>query len=161
MRGAEGVVLALGALGESGEPAALPQRPDAVTPTRQDLMRIGLVADVPYDAIIRGVEEVVQRHCQLDHPEPGAEMPAGGRDRIYGLLTQLVGQLAQLPGFEAAHVGRCFDKIEQRGLGRLRHGTLQPTKSRGTGCHNLAGRGGGGKPTRGSHVSGGKGARGC
>ena len=53
MRGAEGVVLALGALGEAGEAAALPQGSDAVAPAGQDLVRIGLVADVPDEAVLR------------------------------------------------------------------------------------------------------------
>ncbi len=47
VRGAERVVLALAALGEAGEAAAGTQRADAVAPSGQDLVRIGLVADVP------------------------------------------------------------------------------------------------------------------
>ena len=56
MRGAEGVVFALGALGEAGEPAALTQGADAVAPAGQDLVGIGLVADVPDQPVGRGVE---------------------------------------------------------------------------------------------------------
>ena len=52
MRRAEGVVLALRPLGEAGKPAALAQRADAVAPPRQDLVRIGLVADVPDQPVI-------------------------------------------------------------------------------------------------------------
>jgi hypothetical protein len=47
MGGAERVVFALGALGEAGEAAALAQRADAVAAAGEDLVRIGLVADVP------------------------------------------------------------------------------------------------------------------
>ena len=47
MRGAERIVFALGALGEAGQAAALPQRADAVAAAGEDLVRIGLVADVP------------------------------------------------------------------------------------------------------------------
>ena len=47
MRGAERVVFALGALGEAGQAAALAQRADAVAPAGEDLVRIGLMADVP------------------------------------------------------------------------------------------------------------------
>ena len=52
MRRAEGVVLALGALGEAGQPAALAQRADAVAPAGQDLVRIGLVADIPDQPVV-------------------------------------------------------------------------------------------------------------
>ena len=54
MAGAERVVFALGALGEAGEAAALAQRADAVAAAGQDLVRIGLMADVP-DQRSRGV----------------------------------------------------------------------------------------------------------
>ena len=52
MRGAERVVFALGALGEAGEAVALAQRADAVAPAGEDLVRIGLVADVPDQAVL-------------------------------------------------------------------------------------------------------------
>ena len=98
MGGAERVVFAFGALGEAGQPAALAQRADAVAPAGQDLVRIGLVADVPDELVARRVEHVVQRDRQLDHAEAGAEMAAGDRDRVDGLLAQLVRKLAQKAG---------------------------------------------------------------
>ena len=96
MGGAERVVFALGALGEAGQPAAHAQRADAVAPAGEDLVRIGLVADVPDEPVARRVEHVVQRDGQLDHAEPGAEVAAGDRDGRNRLLAQLVGELAQL-----------------------------------------------------------------
>ena len=47
MRGAERVVLALAAPGEARQAAALAEGADAVAPAGQDLVRIGLVADIP------------------------------------------------------------------------------------------------------------------
>ena len=93
MGGAEGVVLALGAPGEAGQAAALAQRADAVAPAGQDLVRVGLVADVPDQPVARRVEDVVQRDRQLDDAEPGAEMAAGDRDGVDRLGAQLVGDL--------------------------------------------------------------------
>ena len=46
MRGAERVVLALDPAREAGEAAAGAQRADAVAPAGQDLVRIGLMADI-------------------------------------------------------------------------------------------------------------------
>ena len=40
-----------------------------VAPAGQDLVRIGLVADVPDEAVVRRVEDVVQRDRQLDRAE--------------------------------------------------------------------------------------------
>ena len=47
MCGTERIVFALGALGETREPAALAERANAVAAAGEDLVRIGLVADVP------------------------------------------------------------------------------------------------------------------
>ncbi len=91
MGGAERVVFAFGALGETGQPAALADGADAVAAAGEDLVRIGLVADVPDQLVARGVEDVVQRDGQLDHAEAGAEMAAGLGDRVDGLMAQLVG----------------------------------------------------------------------
>jgi hypothetical protein len=43
----------------------------------------------------------MQRDGELDDAEPGAEMAAGDRDRVDGLVAQFVGDLPQLAGFEA------------------------------------------------------------
>ena len=69
------------ALGEAGKPAFLAQRADAVAAAGQDLVRIGLVADIPDQPVVRRVEDVVQRDRQLDDAEAGAEMAAGDARR--------------------------------------------------------------------------------
>ena len=120
MRRAEGVVLALGAPGEARQPAGLAERPDPVAPAGEDLVRIGLVADVPDQPVVRRVEDVVERHRQLDHAEPGAEMAAGDRDRGDRLLAELVGHLSELQFVELPEVGRQADGVEERRR-RLRH----------------------------------------
>ena len=71
-------------------------RADAVAPAGQDLVRIGLVADVPDQPVMRRVEDVVERHGQLDHAEAGAEMAAGDRHGVDQLRAQLVGELPQI-----------------------------------------------------------------
>ena len=51
MGGAERVVFAFRALGETAEARALPERADARPAAGQNLVRIGLVADVPDDPV--------------------------------------------------------------------------------------------------------------
>ena len=121
---AEGVVFALVALGEAGEPATLAERADARTPAGQDLMRIGLVAHIPDQPILRGLEEIVQGHGQLDDAEPRAQMAAGDGDGIDRLLPQLVGELAELGGLEPAQIGRNFHRIEEGCLALGRQGLI-------------------------------------
>ena len=116
MSRAERIVFALRALGEAGKSTALSQRADAVAPPGQNLVRIRLVPDVPDQTVFGGIEHVVQGNRQLDHPEPRAQMATGDRDRIDCLLTQLVGELAQLPGFQPTQVSRGLDEVEKGGL---------------------------------------------
>ena len=95
VRGAERVVLALGALRKSGEAAALAQRADAVAPPGQDLVRVGLMAHVPDESVVRRVEQVMERDGELDDAEPGAQVPAGDRHRADELVAQLARELRQ------------------------------------------------------------------
>ena len=117
MRGAEGIVFAFAALGETGKPAALAQAAHAGAAAGEDLVRIGLVADIPDDPVARCVEHIVQRGGQFDHAQAGAEMPAGDRDDVDQVGAQLVGELAQLVLLQLAQVFRQVDLVQQRGLG--------------------------------------------
>ena len=53
MSGAEGVVNALIAREKAGEAALLPDGVEAILATRQQLVRIGLMADIPDEQIVR------------------------------------------------------------------------------------------------------------
>ena len=114
MGGAERIVFALGALGEAGKAAALAQGADAVAPAGQDFVRIGLMADVPDDAVARRVEDVMQRHRQLDDAEPGAQMAAGHRNRADRLGAQLIGERAKIALGHGAQIFGSSDLIEKR-----------------------------------------------
>ena len=102
MGGSERVVFAFRALGETAQASALPQRSDPLAPTGQDLVRVGLVADVPDDAVGRRVENVVQRDRQFDHAKPGPEVTARHRDRADRFGAQFIGQLSEVTLFQLA-----------------------------------------------------------
>jgi hypothetical protein len=122
MRGAEGIVAALGALGEAGQASALAQRADAVAPAGENLVRVGLMPDVPDQPVARGVEHMMQRHRQLDHAEPGAQVTARHRHRINGLAPQLVGELSEVSLRQPPQVLRRLDLVQQWRLRSLGHG---------------------------------------
>src|SRR5204862_7658983 len=124
VRGAERIVVALAALGEAGEAAAGAQRTDAVAPSGQDLVRIGLVADIPDQAIAGCIEGVMDGGGQFDHAEAGAEMAARDGDRVDRLLTQLVGDLAHLLDLELAEVVGRSDRVEKRRLTECGHSDI-------------------------------------
>ncbi len=63
-------------VGKRREAAVLLDGVQLLAPPGQHLVRIGLVADVPDDAVVRRVEDVVQGDGQLDRAESGREVPA-------------------------------------------------------------------------------------
>ena len=66
MRRPEIIVLTFRSLREPAQAAELAQRTHAIASTGQNLVRVGLVTDVPNHTIIRGIENVVQRHGKLN-----------------------------------------------------------------------------------------------
>ena len=122
MAGTERVVNALGAAGEAGKAVLLAQRADAVAPAGQHLVRVGLMADVPDQAIVGGVEHGMKRHCELDHAETGTKVSAGHRDGVDHLRAQFVGDLAQLRAVERPQIGWRLDGVEQRSQRPVRQG---------------------------------------
>jgi hypothetical protein len=128
MGGAEGVVLALAALGEAGQAAGLAQGANAVAAAGQDLVRIGLVADVPDESVARRVEDVVQGDSQLDHAQARAEVAARYRDGIDGLGAKLLGDLEQLALGNPAQILRDVDAVEQGGGTRQKGGPCRGGK---------------------------------
>ena len=114
MRGAERIVFAFAALGEARKPATLPQRTDTVTTARDDLVRIGLVAHVPHQLVLRRVEHIMDRHGQFDHAEARAEVPASGAHGRNHLGPQFVRKLAKLRRCKLAEIVWCLDRVEQR-----------------------------------------------
>jgi hypothetical protein len=123
---AEGVVFAFGSLGKPVEAVFLAQCRNTVAAAGHDFVRIGLMADVPDQTIVRRVEDVVQRHGQFDHTQAGAQVATGNRHRSHRLSPELMGQRSQLFGRIVPEVGWGIDGVEQRRLLRqivllLRH----------------------------------------
>ena len=124
MRGAERIVVALGALGEAGEAAGGAQRADAVAAAGQDLVRVGLVADVPDQAVARRVEDVMDRGGQFHDAEAGAEVAAGHRHGVDGFLAEFVRDLMHLLDLELAKIVGCADGIEKRRFTKCGHSDI-------------------------------------
>ena len=80
------------------------QGPEAGQPTRQQLVRIGLVTGIPDDPVARRLQQPMQRDGQLDDTERGAEMAAGFRDGADDRLADLGRELGQFPLGQAAQV---------------------------------------------------------
>ena len=117
MADAEGVVFAFATLGKAGEAVAHAQPAHPLAATGEDLVRIALVADVPDQPVIGGVEDTMQGQGQLDRTEIGREMATGLGDRFDQELAQLGGEGRQLLALQAAQVGRRGNAFQQR-IGR-------------------------------------------
>ncbi len=121
MSGAEGIVLALGTLGETGQPVLLSQRADAVAAAGQDLVRIALVADIEDQPVMRGIENLVNGNRELDHTETRAQVPAGARNGIDHLGAQFSGEFRHLLVVDGFQIGRNMNRIEKRRMGIFAH----------------------------------------
>ena len=94
MTGPERVVLAFAALGKARQSAALPERQHLVAPSGENFMGITLVTDVPNQAVIRGIENMMQGDRKLDNAQRSAKVPARDGDHAHGLAAHFIGQLA-------------------------------------------------------------------
>ncbi len=102
MRRAKRVVDALCALGEAGKSATLAQRSHARAPAGENLVWIGLMADVPNQLVARRIEDAVQRDREFDDPKAGSQMTACDRHHVNSFLSQLIRQLLELIACERA-----------------------------------------------------------
>ena len=114
MRRAKGVELTLSALRKTTQAAHLAQAGHAVTPARQNFVRIGLMAHIPHEAVLRGIKNVMQGNGELHRAEVGTQVPAGFADGFKHVGPQFVRQLPQLRTFQLAQVHRRLNGLQQR-----------------------------------------------
>src|SRR4026207_1683361 len=70
------IMFALGAHGKAAQAVAAAYRAKALSPSREQLMHVNLVADIPDKLVFGRIEDVVQRDGELDDAKIGAEVPA-------------------------------------------------------------------------------------
>ena len=129
MGGAKRIEFAFAALGESVEPARLANGADFVPPPGQNLMRIGLMADIPNKTVVGRIENVMQGDGQLDHAETGAKMAAGFRNRVNRLRAQLAAKQFNLFGRQLFEILRRVHTIQQRCVRHALHPLLLARKT--------------------------------
>src|SRR5204862_192150 len=113
--GAHDVVGRLGARAEWRETPVLADRVELVAAAGQDLVRVGLMADVPDDLVLGRLEQGVQRHRDLACAEVGAEVAADLADGVDDVLADLLGDLLELVFGEGVEVGGTVDARKQLG----------------------------------------------
>ncbi len=106
------VVLGLGATGISGQPPLLAQGRE-VLPSGQQFVHVRLMTGVENDGVMRGIEDAVNRHRDLNDAKVRPEVPPGARDRIDEVVADLVGQITELLPLHQLEVGGAVDCAEQ------------------------------------------------
>src|SRR5204863_8837089 len=112
--GAELIVVALGATQEPREAARLAQRREALVAPGEDLPGIRLVPDVPHDLVPWGIEAVAQRHRELDHAQPGADVPTGLRHDVDQAPADFVRERLELLFRKPSDVRGTGDRLKER-----------------------------------------------
>ena len=100
MPSSKGVVFTLRGDGEASQPAPSTQRVEVTTTSCEDLVYVGLMPDVPDDAVFGSIKDVVHRHGDLYGTEVGAEMPWYHGESREHEATDLLTELWELIGAE-------------------------------------------------------------
>ena len=121
----EAVKIAFTPFGKAIESVALPDFPDFVAAAGEDLVGVGLVADVPNDPVFRRLEDIVQGNRKLDNAKPRAEMPACRCRRINGFRPQFGSHLGKIALRQFTQIGRQLNGIQKGGRNRHENSQFQ------------------------------------
>ena len=75
MARSESVILALGTFGKTADSAVLAKSAEFLLTPGQKLMRVRLVADIPYEAVMSGIKYIMKGYRQFNTPRLGARWP--------------------------------------------------------------------------------------
>ena len=121
MTDAKGIVGAFVPLGETSDTAFAPQGFHPGSTAGQNLVRIGLMAHIPDQAILWRVKHIMQSDGQFHGAQIGGEMPPGLGHGLDEELTQFAGQFRQARFGQLPQVERRIDLFQQRKSGSGGH----------------------------------------
>src|SRR3989338_2941970 len=90
----------------AGDALPLPERVEPWISAGEELGRVALVADVPDNLVLRGVEDIVQGDGKLHHPEVRPQVAALLRDSLDDRVPDFLRELPQLPLAQFPDVSR-------------------------------------------------------
>ena len=111
--GRERVVFAFLRVRKAAEPVEAAQGVEGVAPAREQLVAVGLMAHVPYDAVVGGIEHIVERHRYLDGSHRRGEMTRMDSQLLDEKPAYLVAHRRQLRRRQPPQIGRAVDLFEQ------------------------------------------------
>ena len=92
MPDSEGVIFTFIPVGESADPVPLPVLPESFHPARQDLVGIGLVADVEDYPVRRGVVDIVDADGEVHCSEAGSKVAGIARTAFHDVSADFSAQ---------------------------------------------------------------------
>src|SRR5208337_298312 len=92
----ETVIPALGALGKATYSAVLTQGAKFLLAPGQELVCISLMADIPDETVMCGIEYVMKSYCQFHYTETGSKVPAVFGDSAYDSSANFLSQIEKL-----------------------------------------------------------------
>ena len=110
----EQVVVVRALLGRrvAGEAVPLPDRGELVAAAREDLVRVGLMRDVPDQDVLQEVVDVVERDREVDDAEAGREVSAVLLEHLGDELADLRRDHREVGERDLPQVGGVVDSVE-------------------------------------------------
>ena len=108
----ERIILAFFGRGERPDAAQLTVGVERVAASRQYFVPVGLMADIPDDAVVGRIEHIVQSHGQLHRTHAGGKMPRIGRHLFNNTRAKLAAHLRQLVHRQASQVVGAVDSVQ-------------------------------------------------
>ena len=102
----------------------LPDCRKKLAPTREYLVHVALVPDIPDQLVFRQGIDFVEGQGQLDDPKRWGQMAAGFRDSLSQIDADFLGQCFKLFGRKRFDISRAIDAVQQRlcrGFGQAVH----------------------------------------
>src|SRR2546425_9085770 len=112
MAGVEEIKYAFPLVAKAADAFVGSQRVKTVSSSRDELVRIRLVAHIPHQAISWEIKNPVERQRDLDRAQVGRKMAAVDIDDLHDPLAKLVSKLLELLEGEAFHIFRVVDTRE-------------------------------------------------
>ena len=96
MAGTESIVFRFVSSQKTRDASGLFDRFQLFAASGQDLVRVCLMTNVPYEPVVRRVKDIMHRHRQLHSSKTCSCMTADLRTRINNILTHFVGNFLQV-----------------------------------------------------------------
>ena len=91
MPGTEIIIGAFALPGEGGQTVLFADRQQRLSSAGEYFVRVALVAYIPYQMVLRGIQAVMQGYCQFNNPQSGTKVSPCLADTVEQKMPQFPG----------------------------------------------------------------------